>query len=61
MMRVLARDVIGVDGWAPWLFAADDPQLPLLWPRLLATLLEMDASYAPFDGDGRLDIVQVRG
>ena len=52
MMRVLARDLISLDGevtpgWEPWLHAtADRALLPILWPQLLADLLEQDASYS---------------
>ena len=46
MLRVLARDVVGVDGWASWVRAVDDALLHLIWPQLLAHLLELDQSYA---------------
>ena len=56
MMRVLARDLISLDnaevspGWEPWLHAtADGALLPILWPQLLADLLEQDASYSAWD------------
>jgi len=62
MLRVLARDVVGLEGWGMWLRAVDDAMLPLLWPQMLAHLLFEDGSYASFadsGGSDRLDVVRI--
>ena len=49
-----------IEGYAPWVKAVDDPLLPLLWPRLLAEIVEIDQSYVVWEetgGEGRHALV----
>ncbi|KAL1503712.1 hypothetical protein AB1Y20_012185 [Prymnesium parvum] len=59
MMKAIARDVDGLDGWGPWTKALREPLLPLLWPALLSQLLEVDPFFEElYDTCNRDEIVE---